>query len=96
MNTTEEQLLEDFNREIYDENGAGPVTLEYLIQHLRSTRKRNFEEGPKYREGFKDGYDNGYKMGIAKAEEDTIMFQDLRKMTIQQLANLIYGETDEI
>jgi hypothetical protein len=35
-------------------------------------------------------------MGIVKAEEDTIMFQDLRKMTIQQLANLIYGETDEI
>jgi hypothetical protein len=34
MTTTEEQLLEDFNREIYDENGAGPVTLEYLIQQL--------------------------------------------------------------
>jgi hypothetical protein len=88
----DEQLLEDFNREIYAENGADPVTVEYLINTLRTIRKNNKEDGPKYRSGYQEGYDFGYKMGVEKAEADTIMYEDLRKMTIQELANLIGDE----
>ena len=92
--TNDEQLLEDFNREIYAENGAGPVTVEYLIDTFRTIRKHNKEDGPKYRSGYQEGYDFGYKMGVKRAEADTIMYEDLRKMTIQELANLIGDEND--
>lgn len=90
--THDEQLLEDFNKEIYAENGAEPVTVEYLIDTLRTIRKHNKEDGPKYRLGYQEGYDFGYKMGVERAEADTIMYEDIRKMTIQELANLIGDE----
>ena len=90
--TDDEQLLAKFNEEIYAENGAGPVTVEYLIDTLRTIRKHNHEDMPKYRNGYKEGYEFGYKMGVQNAERDTIMYEDLRKMTIQELANLIGDE----
>jgi len=90
--THDEQLLEDFNKEIYAENGAGPVTVEHLIDTLRTIRKHNKEDVPKYRLGYREGYASGYKMGVEGAEADTIMYEDLRKMTIQELANLIGDE----
>jgi hypothetical protein len=45
-------------------------------------------------EARKEGYKNGYNFGVKDAAENTIMLEDLRKMTCQELANLIGDEND--
>ena len=93
--TEDEQLLADYNEEVSQSaNLTVKFTMEILIQQSREYRKQNKEDGEKYRSGFKEGYDNGYKMGVSNAAENTIMLEDLRKMTFQELANLIGDEND--
>ena len=89
---TDEQLLEEYTKEIHGkyyipyENG---MTLARLIESHRSLRQKNIEWNGAYQEAAKEGYKDGYEMGISNAAENTIMREDLRKMTIQDLANLI-------
>ena len=93
--TEDEQLLADYNEEVsQSEKWTVNFTMETLIRQSREYRKQNKEDGEKYRSGFKEGYENGYKMGASNAAKDTIMLEDLRKMTFQELANLIGDEND--
>ncbi len=93
--TEDEQLLADYNEEVsQSEKWTANFTMETLIRQSREYMKQNKEDGEKYMSGFKEGYDNGYKMGASNAAKDTIMLEDLRKMTFQELANLIGDEND--
>lgn len=94
--TEDEKLLADYNEEVsQSENWTADFTMETLIKQSREYRKQNKEDGIKYRSGFTEGYKNGYNSGVKSAAENTIMLEDLRKMTFQELANLI-GEENEI
>jgi hypothetical protein len=94
---TDKQLLEEYSKEIYGKYYYGTtnnMTLAKLIESHRTLRNLNIEWHGAYREAEKEGYDFGYKQGLRTVQENTIMLEDLRKMTIQDLANLI-GEDDD-
>jgi hypothetical protein len=95
--TEDEQLLEEYSKEILGKYYYGTrdnMTLAILIESHRSLRNLNIEQNGVYNEARKEGYENGYKMGVKNAAENTIMLEDLRKMTVQDLANLIGDEND--
>jgi hypothetical protein len=92
---TDKQLLEEYSKEIHGEYAEyNKMTLAKLIESHRTLRNLNIEWHGAYREAQKEGYDFGYKQGLRTVQENTIMLEDLRKMTIQDLANLI-GEDDD-
>ncbi len=88
---TDKQLLEEYTKEIHGELSStfGNMTLVELIKSHRSLRNLNIEWNGAFREAQKEGYDFGYKKGLRSVQENTIMLEDLRKMTLQEIANLI-------
>jgi len=95
--TEDERLLEDYSKEILGKNYYGTrdnMTLAILIESHRGLRNLNIEQNGVYNEARTEGYKNGYDFGVKHAAENTIMLEDLRKMTIQDLANLIGDEND--
>ena len=94
--TEDERLLEEYTKEIHREyyNPNENMTLVRLIESHRSLRNLNIEQNGVYDEVRKEGYKNGYEWGVKNAAENTIILEDLRKMTIQDLANLIGDEND--
>ena len=94
--TEEEQLLEEYTKEIHREyyNPNENMTVARLIESHRSLRNLNIEQNGVYDKAREEGYKNGYEWGVKNAAENTIMFEDLRNMTIQDLANLIGDEND--
>jgi len=90
--TEDEQLLEEYTKEIYGKyyySTRDNITLVQLIESHRSLRNLNREWNVVHLEAQKEGYDFGYKNGLRNVQENTIMLEDLRKMTFQELANLI-------
>lgn len=88
---TDEQLLEEYTKEIHG-NHYSPsdnLTVAQLIDSHRTLRewRREWMEGNL--DAQKEGYKYGYEMGLKCAAENTIQCGDLRKMTVQELANLI-------
>ena len=57
-------------------------------------REKNIEWNGVYGEASVECYKHGYEFGVKSAAENTIMLEDLRKMTFQELANLIGEEND--
>ena len=95
--TEDEQLLEDYSKEIHGKyyySTRDNMTLARLIESHRTLRNLNIEQNGVYDETRKEGYKNGYEWGVKNAAENTIMLEDLRKMTFQELANLIGEEND--
>ena len=94
--TEDERLLEEYTEEIHREyyNPNENMTLVRLIESHRSLRNLNIEQNGVYDKARKEGYKNGYEWGVKNAAENTIMLEDLRKMTFQELANLIGEEND--
>ena len=94
--TEDEQLLEEYTKEIHREyyNPNENMTVARLIESHRSLRNLNIEQNGVYDKAREEGYKNGYEWGVKKVAENTIMFEDLRNMTIQELANLIGDEND--
>lgn len=93
---TDEQLLEEYSKEIHGKYYYGTtdnITLVRLIESHRSLRQKNLEWNRAYGEARVEGYKHGYEFGVKNATENTIMLEDLRKMTFQELANLI-GEKE--
>jgi hypothetical protein len=88
---TNEQLLEEYSKEIHGESGSifDTMTLVELIQSHRSLRNLNIESNGAFGKARKEGYDLGYKKGLRSVQENTIMLEDLRKMTLQEITNLI-------
>jgi hypothetical protein len=95
--TEDEQLLEEYSKEIHGKyyySTRDNITLAKLIESHRTLRNLNREWHGAFLEAQKEGYDFGYKNGLRSVQENTIMLEDLRKMTIQELANLIGDEND--
>jgi hypothetical protein len=92
---TDEQLLEEYNKEIHKEYAKqGEMTVARLIKSHRDLRNLNIEWNGAFDEARKEGYKHGYEWGIKNVEANTIQYEDLRKMTIQELANLIGTDDD--
>jgi hypothetical protein len=90
--TEDEQLLEEYTKEIYGNNyysTTDNMTVDELIESHRHLRNLNLEWTGAHLEAQKEGYDFGYKNGLRNVQENTIMLEDLRKMTLQEIANLI-------
>ncbi len=90
--TEDEQLLEEYTKEIhakYYNSNTDNMTVARLIESHRHLRNLNIEWNGAFREAQKEGYDFGYKNGLRNVQENTIMLKDLRKMTLQEIANLI-------
>jgi hypothetical protein len=94
--TKDERLLEYYSKEIHGKyyNPNENMTVARLIESHRSLRNLNIEQNGVYDKARKEGYKNGYEWGVKNAAENTIMLEDLRKMTFQELANLIGDEND--
>ena len=94
--TEDERLLEEYTKEIHREyyNPNENMTVARLIESHRSLRNLNIEQNGVYDKARKEGYKNGYEWGVKNAAQNTIMLEDLRKMTFQELANLIGEEND--
>lgn len=91
---TDEQLLEEYSKEILGKYAKyGGMTVAGLIESHRHLRQLNIERNGVFDEARKEGYKHGYEWGIKNVEENTIQYEDLRKMTVQELANLIGEET---
>lgn len=95
---TDEQLLEEYNKEIHGQYAylakKGEMTVARLIQSHRDLREWNKKWNKEYLDAQKEGYDYGYKLGMERVEENTITLDELRKMTIQELANFIGTDDD--
>jgi hypothetical protein len=90
--TEDEQLLEEYTKEIhakYYNSNTDNMTVAKLIESHRHLRNLNIEWNGAFREAQKEGYDFGYKNALRNVQENTIMLEDLRKMTLQEIANLI-------
>ena len=89
---TDEQLLEEYNKEIHGQYAKqGEMTVARLIESHRHLRNLNIERNGVFNEARKKGYKAGYEWGIktVSLESNSIQYEYLRKMTIQELANLI-------
>ena len=93
---TDEQLLEEYNKEIHKEYAIqGEMTVARLIDSHRHLRNLNIERNRVFDEARKKGYDAGYEWGVRNnVAANSITLYELRKMTIQELANLIGTDYD--
>ena len=91
---TDEQLLEEYTKEIHREyyNSADNMTVAKLIESHRHLRQKNIEWNGVFDEARVKGYNAGYEWGVKNVEANSINLDELRKMTIQDLANLIGEE----
>jgi hypothetical protein len=82
---TDEQLLEEYAK--YNE-----MTVARLIESHRNLRQLNIEWNGAFDEARVKGYNAGYEWAVKNAAANSINLDELRKMTIQDLANLIGEE----
>ena len=88
--TEDEQLLEEYTKEIHGKYYTiDNMTVAKLIESHRHLRNLNIEWNGAFLEAQKKGYDFGYKNALRDVQENTITLEDLRKMTLQEIANLI-------
>lgn len=92
---TDKQLLEEYNKEIHGEYAEyNKMTVAKLIETHRTLRQRNIEWNGAFDEARVKGYNVGYEWGVENAVANSITLDELRKMTIQDLANLIGEDND--
>jgi hypothetical protein len=92
---TDEQLLEEYNKEIHKEYAKqGEMTVARLIKSHRNLRNLNIEWNGAFDEARAKGYNAGYDWGVRNVAANSITLDELRKMTIQELANLIGTDYD--
>jgi hypothetical protein len=89
----DKQLLEEYSKEIHGKNyqTLGILTVAELIKSHRHLRGLNIECSEAHTKARLQGYKHGYDHGVKEAAENTIMLEDLRKMTMQEVANLACG-----
>lgn len=87
---TDTELLEEYNKEIHGIHAKyDKLTLTKLIESHRHLRQKNREWNEVFNEARVKGYNAGYEWGVKNAAANCITLDELRKMTIQDLANLI-------
>ena len=92
---TDEQLLEEYSKEIHGEYAKyNKMTLTRLIESHRHLRQLNIEWNGAFDEARVKGYNAGYEWGVRNASAFSITHEELRKMTIQELTNLIGTDDD--
>ena len=92
---TDEQLLEEYSKEIHGEyEKYNKMTLTRLIESHRHLRQLNIEWNGAFDEARVKGYNAGYEWGVRNASAFSITHEELRKMTIQELTNLIGTDDD--
>jgi hypothetical protein len=94
---TEKELLEEYSKEIhrqYYNSDTDKMTVARLIESHRHLRQLNIEWNGAFDEARKKGYEAGYAWGLKNVAANSITLDELRKMTIQDFANLIGTEDD--
>ena len=86
---TDEQLLEEYSKEIRFYPTTDSITVADLIESHRYIRETNMQRTRLYNDAKVKGYKNGYEFGVKGAAKNTIMLEDLGKMTLQEIANFI-------
>ena len=86
---TDKQLLEEYSKEIRFYPTTDSITVADLIESHRYIRETNMQRTRIYNNAEVKGYKNGYEFGVKDAAKNTIMLEDLGKMTLQEIANLI-------
>ena len=86
---TDKQLLEEYSKEIRFYPTTDSITVADLIESHRYIRETNMQRTRLYNDAKVKGYKNGYEFGVKGAAKNTIMLEDLGKMTLQEIANLI-------
>ena len=88
LSITRPDVIKEIHAKYYNSN-TDNMTVARLIESHRHLRNLNIEWNGAFREAQKEGYDFGYKNGLRDVQENTITLEDLRKMTLQEIANLI-------
>ena len=65
-----------------------------MIESHRHLRQKNEEWNEAFNEARVKGYNAGYEWGVKNAAANSITLDELRQMTIQDLANLIGTDDD--
>jgi hypothetical protein len=87
---SDEQLLEEYCKEISPTSASCcTLTVAELIKRHRRLRQKSIEWNGAYAEAVRKGYKYGYDCGVQDAGKNVIKLKDLRKMTLQEIANLI-------
>ncbi len=89
--TEDEQLLSDYSKEIYGDlyRPENNLTVAQLIESHRTLRGEFRMWNGERSEASRLGYEQGYGFGVKNAAKNTIMLEDLRKMSVQEFVNLI-------
>lgn len=93
-------LLVEYSKEIYgyDENRDKlcftPMTLEQLIDAHRRLRQMNVETNEYRLQARDEGFKIGVEQGMAQVNREWIKVEDLKKMTMAQVAEMLYDGDD--
>lgn len=74
-------------------NDADSLTLSRLVEAHKTIRALRLEVGKERMKYLKQGYEDGFQMGLKNANSSLIPLTRLKEMTFSQLAELIYDET---
>jgi hypothetical protein len=87
---SDEQLLKEYCKEISPASASCcSLTVAELIERHRRLRQKSIEWNDTYGKAAIKGYKAGYEFGVQDAGKNVIKLQDLRKMTLEEIANLI-------
>ena len=84
------EALRAYSIEIH--NDPTVLTLEKLISSHRTLRGLRLDAKEGYNAEMKAGYEHGKQIAMMHVAENTIQLSDLRKMTMQEIANLVGEE----
>lgn len=90
MKTTEE-LIKEYQIEIYgDFEPTEPMTVESLIESHRYLRSLNLQEQETFNKAVAEGMIYGREQGLKQVTElEYVKYEDLKKMTLVEIANKI-------
>ena len=93
-------LLVEYSKEVYgyDETRDNlyftPMTLEQLIDAHRRLRQMNVETNEYRLQSRDEGFKIGVEQGMAQVNREWIRVEDLKKMTMAQVAEMLYDGDD--
>lgn len=94
---SDEELLVEYSKEIYGEryeNCWSPMTLSQLIDAHRRLRQMNVETNEYRLQARDEGFKIGVEQGMAHVNREWIKVEDLKKMTMAQVAEMLYDGDD--
>jgi len=93
LDENDKRLLREYSIEIH--NDVESLTLKLLIDSHRTIRTLRLEVQSERQKYFKDGYDQGFALGMQDIKNDLVAIRKIKEMTIGELANLVnYADED--